>query len=259
MPIVVMVAGAALGVGVDITRKFAQNGDYVIASVGPNDDLNSLLKEVGEVSENVLPIKIEDPTSKDTVREVLAGLPEKWQNIDVLINNATLVLGDQLAHLASIEHWEAMIDANCSGLVAMTREILPRMLARRSGTIINLSSAREQQPIPGRNVYDATVAFVHQYTLSLIESIANTGIRATCIAPDRKGGLELLNLSRVGNHSTENGSAKGFSFVPSPIDIANTVYWIATLPAHVNINHMELAQTGELFSPLTLIDNSRNN
>ncbi len=243
---IVLVTHATLELGANITRKFVQNGHQVIAAGRHSDELGALTKELGS---NVMPIVLKDSTCRKSIRNVLAALPKNWQDADILINNATLSLGNRLAHQASLEDWEAMIDANCKGLVAMTCEVLPGMLARDTGTILNLSSAKEQEPDQGSNVYGATVAFVHQYTLSLIESLINTGVRASCIAPNHKGGSELLDVSRKDGHRSAHRQ-KEIAFIPTDADIVETIYWIATLPPHVNINYMELAQTGELFSPL---------
>jgi 3-hydroxy acid dehydrogenase / malonic semialdehyde reductase len=247
---IVLITGAAIGIGADVTRKFIQNGHYVIAIGRHDDGLDALRKEL---SQNVIPLILDDPTCRSSIRNALATLSKDLENIDILINNATLSLGtQQLAHQASLEDWEAMINANCKGLVAMTREVLPRMLARRTGTILNLSSAKEQEPSQGSNVYGATVAFVHQYTLSLIETLVGTGVRATCIAPNNQGKSELLNVL-LKDSDRHVSRQKEMDLIPTSADIVDTIYSIATLPPHVNINHMELAQTGELFSPLTII------
>jgi NADP-dependent 3-hydroxy acid dehydrogenase YdfG len=248
--VVILINGAASELGIDLVRRFAKEKAQVIAVAGRSDDMERLLEEA---SENVQVIMLDGVACKEIVNAALARIPESWNDIDVLINNATLALGSQSAHKASLDHWDAMIEMNCTATVAMTREILPRMLARRSGTILNLSSAREQGPTHGSNVYGATVAFVHQYTLGLISSLSNTGVRATCIAPDRDASAALLTVdssSRQLHRSPRN--AHDSMFIPSRADIVETTYWIATLPSHININYMELAQTGELFSPLTV-------
>jgi len=245
---IVLLTGAATELGAKVARKFVQNGHRVIVIGRHNNNLEALTAELGQ---NILPIVLEDPTCRNSIRSALATLPKDWQDVDILINNAALSLGHRLAHQASLEEWEAMIDANCKGLVAMTREVLVGMLRRDTGIILNLSSAKEQEPSKGSNVYGATVAFVHQYTLSLIESLVKTGVRASCIAPNRRGGSELIDVYRKdGDHSVEGQNE--IAFIPTDSDIVDTIYWIATLPAHVNINYMELAQTGELFSPLTI-------
>lgn len=253
-PMIVLITGTATELGVNVTRKFAQNGHQVVVTGQHSDRLEALTAELGK---NVLPIVLEDPTCRNAIRGALAALPKDWQDIDILINDATLSLGNRLAHEASLEDWEAMIDANCSSLVAMTREILPGMLRRHTGMILNLSSAKEQEPSQGSNIYGATVAFVHQYTLSLIESLTKSGVRASCIAPNRRGGSELMDVYGNNGDPSENGH-KEIAFIPTDADIVEAIYWIATLPAHVNINYMELAQTGQLFSPLAIKPNQVN-
>lgn len=233
-----------------IVEKFVVEGHDVLAIGTDRPKLDALVHRYGS---SVNAVCITDPTSSTDVREALASLPEAWQDIDVLVNDATLSLGNGLAHNASLDDWDAMIDANCSALVSMTRAVLGGMLARNAGTILNLSAAREISPARGDSVFSATVAFVHQYTLSLIETTANSGVRVSCIAPDRDGKAALLDAARPPEDHLSTPRKR--DFIATDIDIVETIYWIATLPAHINLNYLELAQTGELFSPRTVYHN----
>jgi NADP-dependent 3-hydroxy acid dehydrogenase YdfG len=241
---IVLLAGATVWPGDDVARKFAQNGHKVIAIGRECERLEEL---AAEYAANVICIALKDMTSRDAIGNALAALPGDWRDIDVLINNATLSLGSRLAQCALLENWDDMIDANCKALVAMTRVVLPGMLARDAGTIVNLSAAREQHPSQGSNVFGATVAFVHQYTLDLIESVVDTRIRATCIAPQLKGGAEFLQLSAPDIHVLP-GKASETAYIPTAVDIAEMIYWVATAPAHVDINRIELTRAGGPFS-----------
>ena len=243
---IVLITGATSGFGAAMAHKFAQNGHKVIATGRRKDRLDALAAELGA---SVLPI-VMDVTDKGSVERALAALPKDWQDYDVLVNNAGLALGIEPAHKASLEDWETMIETNCKGLVTMTRMALPGMVARGRGTIINVGSTAGAYPYPGGNVYGATKAFVDQFTLNLRADLVGTGVRATTIAPGLAGGTEFSNVRL----KDDSAAAKVYEgTVPlSPEDIADTAYWIATLPAHVNINYIEMMPTCQGFSPFTI-------
>jgi len=169
----------------------------------------------------------------------------------VLINNAGLALGTEPAHLASVAEWETMIDTNAKGLVTMTRAILPDMVARDSGLIINIGSVAGETPYPGGNVYGATKAFVDQFTRNLRADLAGTGVRSTNLAPGLCSGSEFWNVRLRGD---DDSAAKIFDgTVPlTAVDIADAAYWVATLPPHVNINHLEMMPTCQGYGPLNI-------
>jgi 3-hydroxy acid dehydrogenase/malonic semialdehyde reductase len=192
-----------------------------------------------------------DVTAKDSIRTALAGLPPELQKIDVLINNAGLALGLEPAHKVAIEDWETMIETNCKGLVTVTRQILPGMVERGSGVIINLGSIAGRFPYPGGNVYGATKAFVDQFTLNLRADLVGTGVRATNLAPGLCGGTEFSNVRFKGDDSAAAKIYEGTTPLTAG-DIADTAYWIATLPAHINVNHIELMPTCQGFGPLSI-------
>ena len=244
---IVMITGATAGFGAAMARKFIQHGHKVIATGRRKDRLDALAAEMGA---SVLPIVL-DVTDKASIEAALAGLPSDWAEIDVLINNAGLALGVEPAHLASLEDWETMIDTNCKGLVTMTRMVLPDMVARGRGTVINLGSVAGAYPYPGGNVYGATKAFVDQFTLNLRADLVGTGVRASNIAPGLCGGTEFSNVRMKGNDAAAAKVYEGT--VPLVADdIAETAYWIATLPAHVNINYVEMMPTCQGFSPFAI-------
>ena len=244
---IVFITGASAGFGAAMARTFVGNGHRVILSGRRADRLQALADELGTAAH---PLVI-DVSDKDAVNAALATLPEAWRPIDVLINNAGLALGTAPAHEASLEDWETMIATNCAGLVRMTRAILPAMVARGSGLVINMGSVAGHIPYPGGNVYGATKAFVDHFTLNLRADLVGTGVRATNIAPGLCGGTEFSNVRFKGDDAAAAKVYEGT--VPlTPQDIADTAYWIATLAPHININSIEMMPTCQGFSPLTI-------
>jgi 3-hydroxy acid dehydrogenase/malonic semialdehyde reductase len=185
---IVLVTGATSGFGAEMARKFAQHGHKVIATGRRQDRLDELAAEIGPA---VLTVPM-DVTDKASITAALASLPAEWQEIDVLINNAGLALGVAPAQSASLEQWETMIETNCKGLVTVTRLLLPEMLKRNRGTIINISSSAGAYAYPGANVYGASKAFVDQFTRNLRADLVGTGVRASNIAPGLAGGSQSL-------------------------------------------------------------------
>ena len=244
---IVLITGASAGFGAEMARKFVQHGHKVIAAARRKDRLEALASELGPA---LLPVEM-DVTSKDAINAALAALPADWKDIDVLVNNAGLALGTEPAHNASLEEWETMIDTNCKGLVTMTRQILPQMVARDSGLIINIGSIAGAYPYPGGNVYGATKAFVDQFTLNLRADLVGTGVRATNIAPGLCGGTEFSNVRFRGDDAAAAKVYEGTAPLTAA-DIAEAAYWIATLPPHVNINVIEMMPTCQGFAGFTI-------
>lgn len=244
---IVFITGATSGFGAAMARKFVRSGHRVIATGRRVERLEALNKELAP---NLLALGM-DVTDKASIQGVLDNLPAEWRDIDVLINNAGLALGTEPAFQASLEEWQTMIATNCIGLVTMTHMLLPPMVARGSGTVINIGSTAGAYPYPGGNVYGATKAFVDQFTLNLRADLVGTGVRATTIAPGLCGGTEFSNVRMRGNDAAAAKVYEGT--VPlTADDIAESAYWIATLPAHVNINYIEMMPTCQGFSPFTI-------
>jgi len=244
---IVFITGATSGFGEEMARKFVRHGHKVIATGRRRDRLDALVAELGA---SVIPI-VMDVTSKVSITAALDNLPAEWRAIDVLVNNAGLALGVEPAQQASLDEWETMIETNCKGLVTMTRLLLPEMVARGSGTIINIGSIAGTYPYPGGNVYGATKAFVDQFTRNLRADLAGTGVRATNIAPGLAGGTEFSNVRFRGD---DTAAAKVYAgTVPlTAADVAEAAFWVASLPAHVNINHIEMMPTCQGFSPFAI-------
>ncbi len=244
---IIFVTGASSGFGAGIARRFVREGHRVIAAARRTDRLAALAAELGPA---LLPVEL-DVTRKESIDEMLAALPADWQAVDVLVNNAGLALGLEPAQEANLSDWDTMIATNCQGLVWMTRALLPRMVARGSGHVINIGSVAGSYPYPGGNVYGATKAFVDQFTLNLRADLIGTGVRATNIAPGMAGGTEFSNVRFKGDDAAAAKVYQGIVALSSE-DIAEAAYWVATMPAHVNINHIEMMPVCQGFSPFTV-------
>lgn len=244
---IVLVTGASSGFGEAMARIFTKHGHRVVAAARRTDRLAELRDELGEA---LLPLSM-DVTDPKSVKEALAQLPPEWRPIDVLINNAGLALGTDPAPQCSLDEWHTMIDTNARGLVTVTHALLPDMVARDSGLIVNVGSVAGNTPYPGGNVYGATKAFVEQFTRNLRADLVGTGVRATNLAPGLCAGSEF---SLVRYHGNQEAAAKVYEgTVPlTAADIAETTYWIATLPPHVNIVQLEMMPTCQGYAGLTI-------
>ena len=245
---IVFVTGASSGFGTAIARRFARSGALVVAAARRVDRLEALRKELGA---NVLPVAL-DVRDREAVQRVAEELPKEFAAIDVLVNNAGLALGLQRAHEADLDDWETMIDTNTKGLVYCTRAVLPGMVQRGRGHVINLGSIAGRYPYPGGNVYGATKAFVRQFTLNLRADLVGTGVRCTDIEPGLSGGTEFSNVRM---HGDDAKAAKVYEGTQPllPEDVAEAVHWVTTLPAHVNVNTIEMMPTSQGPAALTVV------
>jgi len=234
----VLITGASSGFGEAMARKFVANGHRVIATARRADRLEALHKELGA---NLLPVAM-DVTDRASVTQVLTKLPIEWTPIDVLVNNAGLALGTEAAQQCSLDEWSTMIDTNAKGLVTVTHAVLPDMVARNTGLIINIGSVAGNTPYPGGNVYGATKAFVEQFTRNLRADLAGTGVRASNIAPGLCSGSEFSLVRYRGNGDAAAKVYEGTEPLTAE-NIAETAYWIATQPAHINIVQIEMMPT----------------
>ena len=238
------VTGASNGFGAAIVRRFAAEGVRVVALARRQDRLAGLAAELGD---SVLPVRL-DVRDRAAVQDVVAGLPAEFAEIDVLVNNAGLAKGLKPAQEADLDDWEEMIDTNCKGLVYCTRTILPGMVERRRGHVVNLGSVAGTYPYPGGNVYGATKAFVHQFSLNLRSDLHGTGIRVTSVEPGLSGETEFSTVRFGGDQDKADAVYAGTQPLV-PADIAEAVYWIVSQPAHVNINTIEMMPVTQSFAP----------
>jgi 3-hydroxy acid dehydrogenase / malonic semialdehyde reductase len=242
-PGTVFVTGASSGFGAAVARRFATAGARIIAAARRADRLKDLAAELGP---RLLPVTL-DVRDRGAVAETIAGLPQEFAHVDVLVNNAGLALGLNPAQGADLDDWEQMIDTNCKGLVYCTREILPGMVARRRGHVINLGSVAGTYPYPGGNVYGGTKAFVHQFSLNLRSDLHGTGVRVTCVEPGMAD-TEFSTVRFSGDKAKADAVYAGMQPMTAD-DVAESIYWAATLPEHVNVNTIELMATAQSFAP----------
>jgi 3-hydroxy acid dehydrogenase/malonic semialdehyde reductase len=240
----VFVTGASSGFGAVIARRFAAKGARVIACGRRTDRLAALAEELGA---NVLPLEL-DVRDRGAVEHSVSSLPTAFADVDVLINNAGLAKGMQSAQNARLEDWEQMLDTNCKGLLYCTRALLPGMVERGRGHVINMGSVAGTYPYPGGNAYGASKAFVHQFSLNLRSDLHGTGVRVTCIEPGIVGGTEFSTVRFDGDQDKAAATYAGMQPL-QPEDIAEAVDWAASQPAHVNINTIELMPVAQSFAP----------
>ncbi|MDU7463091.1 MAG: SDR family oxidoreductase [Haemophilus haemolyticus] len=248
---IALVTGATAGFGTAICRTLIQAGYFVIGTGRRTERLTSLKAELGE---KFLPLAF-DISDRLATQEAITSLPTQWKNIDLLVNNAGLALGLESADKANLDDWEQMIDTNIKGLVNITRFVLPQMVERNTGHIINLSSIAGTYPYPGGNVYGGTKAFVTQFSLNLRADLAGKNIRVTSVEPGLCGGTEFSNVRFKGDDARAEKLYENVQYV-TPQDIANMVLWLNQQPEHVNINRIEVMPTAQTFAPLNVARNS---
>ena len=244
----VLVTGATSGFGAAIARRFAREGHRLIVTGRRADRLTAPERELGAAVGRALAFDVRDQAA---IARELAGLPPELAAIDVLVNNAGLARGLEPAQRASLDDWNEMVDTNVKGLMAMTRAVLPGMVERNRGHVVNIGSTAGRWPYPGANVYGATKAFVDQFSLNLRADLSGTKVRVTVIDPGMVGGTEFSN---VRFHGDDPRAAKVYEGV-EPLtadDIAETVHWVATLPARVNVNTIELMPVAQAYAGLSV-------
>jgi 3-hydroxy acid dehydrogenase/malonic semialdehyde reductase len=242
----VLVTGASAGFGLAIAERFLHEGDRAIVCARRLDRLDAL---AARFPGRALPLQL-DVVDRAAVASALGSLPPDYADVDVLVNNAGLALGLGPAQEADPDHWERMIATNCSGLVNVTRAILPGMVARGRGSVINIGSVAGEIPYPGGNVYGATKAFVHQFTRNLNADLIGTGVRATCLEPGLVGGTEFSNV-RFGDDAKAAAVYAGTEPLTAE-DIAETVHWLATRPPHVVVHTLSMTPNCQSYAPLSI-------
>jgi 3-hydroxy acid dehydrogenase/malonic semialdehyde reductase len=243
----ILITGATAGFGAAFARRFIKDGHRVIATGRRVERLAALAKELGD---DLLPAKL-DVTDAAAVAGFLETLPEAWRAVDVLINNAGLALGLSPFWEAKPEDVDTMIATNISGLVHITHAVLPGMVERDRGTIINLGSVAGEYPYPGGHIYGGSKAFVRQFSLNLRADLVGKNIRVTDIEPGMVGGSEFSKIRFGGDESKAAAVYAGTTSL-SPEDIAETASWIVSLPPHMNINRIEMMPTCQASGPFAV-------
>jgi serine 3-dehydrogenase len=235
------ITGATSGFGMAAAQRFARAGWRVVATGRRADRLQALAVEFGD-SVHVATFDIRDATA---MQAALDALPPAFRDIDLLLNNAGLAQGTAPAQRASLADWQTMIDTNITALVTLTRALLPKLIERR-GAIINVSSTAANYPYAGGNVYGGSKAFVSQFSLGLRADLHGTGVRVTTLEP----GMAETEFTLVRTHGDQAASDALYAGAQpmTADDIAETIYWIATLPPHLNVNRLELMPTSQSFA-----------
>lgn len=237
---IVLITGATSGIGEACARKFAQNGDKVILTGRNQVRMTAIADELKAQGAEVLTLMF-DVRDREAARQAIESLPAKWQEIDVLVNNAGLALGLEPEFEGNSDDWDGMIDTNVKGLLTMTRLIVPGMVARNRGHVINMGSVAGDAAYAGGNVYCATKAAVKALSDGLRIDVANTAVRVTNLKP----GLVETNFSNIRFHGDEERAANVYKGI-KPLtgdDIADVAVYAANAPAHVQIAEVLILAT----------------
>ena len=230
----VLITGATSGFGAAAVHRFVSGGWRVIATGRRADRLQALVQRHGSDKVHALAFDMRDEAA---MRAAIVGLPPEFAGIDLLLNNAGLALGTAPAQQADLRQWKQMIDTNVTALVTITHLLLPALIERR-GAIVNISSTAGTYPYKGGNVYGGSKAFVSQFSQNLRTDLHGTGVRVTSIEP----GMAQTEFTRVRTGGDQRASDQLYAGA-HPItaaDIAESVWWVATLPPHLNINRLEV-------------------
>ena len=237
-----LITGATSGFGAACARRFARDGWQLILTGRRRDRLEQLQAELGTAVLQTLTLDVRE---RETVTSALAGL-----EVDVLLNNAGLALGLEPAWEVDHDDWETMVDTNVKGLMYCTRAVLPGMVARNRGHVVNIGSTAGRWPYPGGNVYGATKAFVEQFSRNLRADLLGTRVRVTHLAP----GMAETEFSKVRFKGDEARADRVYTGA-EPLraeDIAEIVYFVVNLPGHVNVNALEVMSIDQAWGHLAV-------
>lgn len=243
----VLITGASAGFGEALSRLLVAKGHRVIGCARRLDRLNALAQDLGEL---FLPV-VMDVSQPETIPKIITDLPEPFKQIDVLVNNAGLALGTEPAHESDLNDWTRMVDTNIKGLMSVTHAILPTMVARNSGYVINVGSIAGSWPYFGGNVYGATKAFVKQFSLNLRADLVGTQVRVTNLEPGNVAGTEFSNVRYHGDDDKATQVYEGFKTMTGE-DIADILLWLIESPAHINVNRLEVMPVAQTYNGLTI-------
>jgi 3-hydroxy acid dehydrogenase / malonic semialdehyde reductase len=243
----IFITGATSGFGHAFATRFAKAGARIVATGRRMDRLKTLQKAIGKGHAHIIEFDVRE---KEAVEESVASLPKAFKNIDVLINNAGLALGFDRVPNTRLDDWEQMVDTNIKGVLYCTNALLPGMVKRECGHIVNIGSVAGNYPYPGGNVYGATKAFLRQFSLNLRAELLGTPLRVTNIEP----GMAETEFSIVRLRQDKKKAAAVYEGM-QPLtadDIAEAVLFCLSQPPHVNINALELMPTQQAFSPFAV-------
>lgn len=244
----VLITGASSGFGEACARKFGQEGCALVLAARRLEKLEHLKEELpGAAAVDVFEL---DVTRPESVQALVDGLKDSLADIDVLINSAGLALGLAPAYEAELSDWETMVDTNITGLLRVTRAILPGMVSRNSGHIINLGSVAGAWPYPGGNAYGGTKAFVKNFSQALRADVLGKNIRVTSIEP----GMAETNFSNIRFKGDVTAASRVYEGTQplTATDIAEIIYWVTSVPQHVNINSLEVMPVCQAWGALAV-------
>ena len=242
-----LVTGATAGFGAAIATRLVADGWQVVLVGRRQERLDALVEEMGKQA-HALRLDVTDTAS---VAALPGSLPEAFRQVDVLVNNAGLALGLSPAAQSELADWDRMVATNITGLIHMTRALLPGMVERNRGHVVNLGSVAGTYPYPGGHVYGGTKAFVRQFTLNLKADLVGTNVRVTDIEPGLCGGTEFSEV-RFGGDTAKAAEVYRGTTPLSADDIAEAIAWAVQLPAHVNINRIEMMPTCQASGPFAI-------
>lgn len=245
----IFITGATSGFGRATARRFAAEGWSLVLTGRRTARLQELQEELAQQAR--VHIATLDVGDAEAVKRVVAELPGHFQQVCVLVNNAGLALAPEPSQRVALDDWHTMIQTNVTGLVNVTHALLPTLIESGPGTsIINIGSIAGQWPYPGGHVYGATKAFVQQFSYNLRCDLLGTGVRVTDLAPGLAE-TEFTLVRTKGDQAASDALYRGTTPL-SAEDIAEQIHYIATLPAHININRMEVMPTCQAWSPFTI-------
>jgi NADP-dependent 3-hydroxy acid dehydrogenase YdfG len=244
---VALITGATSGFGMAVARQVHAAGGRVIAVGRRQERLAALAAELGDGRVHIVAL---DLTDRDAIARAVAALPAEFASVDILFNNAGLALGMASAQTADIVQWREMIATNVSAVTELVHAVLPGMVARGRGDIVNMASVAANYPYPGGNIYGATKAFVRQFSLNLRADLVGTGVRVTSIEPGMCE-TEFSVVRFAGDRAAAERVYAGMTPL-SADDIADTVTWILRQPRHVNVNTIELMPMQQAFGPFAV-------
>jgi len=246
---IVFITGATSGFGRATARRFAEAGWALVLTGRRSERLEELQSELSAK----VPVHIAtlDVRHAGAVKEVVEQLPAEFRQIDCLVNNAGLALAPQPAQQVDLADWHTMIDTNITGLVNVTHALLPTLIATGAGaSIVNIGSVAGHWPYPGGHVYGATKAFVEQFGYNLRCDLLGTGVRVTDIAPGMAE-TEFTLVRTKGDQAASDKLYRGTTPLTAE-DIAEQIFYVATLPDHININRLEVMPTRQAWSPFNI-------
>ena len=244
----VVITGASSGFGAACAHAFAKLGWKLVLTARRSEVLGRLQQELAPLTAvHIITLDVRD---RDAVSAAFSSLPPAFAEVDLLVNNAGLALGLEPAHKASLDDWDTMVDTNIKGVMYCTRSLLPGMVARNRGQVVNIGSVAGSWPYPGGNVYGASKAFVQQFSRNLRADLLGTAVRVTNIAP----GMAETEFSKVRFKGDDEKAQRIYAGTEPllPEDIADIVVWVSSVPARVNINSVEVMSVNQSWGPLAV-------